>query len=173
MSTARDEPPARRPHMPGYGIVAATDGAGLLPWDWAETRLRDSHDYWVATVWPDGRPHVMPVWAVWFDRALWFSSSGGSRKTRNVEQDARCTVTTQNPLEPVVVEGRAERRRDDASLHAFLDAVNGKYGTSYGDELIDPATNATFCVTPTWVFGLRADDFTGTPTRWSFEPANA
>ena len=54
------EPNARRPYMPGYGIVGPGEGRGLLPWSWAEERLIASHDYWVATVWPDGRPHVMP-----------------------------------------------------------------------------------------------------------------
>jgi hypothetical protein len=37
----------------------------------------------VATVRPDGRPHVMPVWAVWDQGLLWFSSSLGSRKSHN------------------------------------------------------------------------------------------
>ena len=31
----------------------------------AERRLTVAHDYWCATVCPDGRPHVMPVWGVW------------------------------------------------------------------------------------------------------------
>jgi hypothetical protein len=49
--------------MPGYPIV--DDGAGLLPWSWAEERLLAVHDYWLATVHPDGRPHVMPVEPRW------------------------------------------------------------------------------------------------------------
>jgi hypothetical protein len=52
---------ADRPFMPGYGILPADVGSGLLPWAEAERRLTVSHDYWVATAWPDGRPHVMPV----------------------------------------------------------------------------------------------------------------
>jgi hypothetical protein len=31
------EPVASRPYMPGYGIAAATEGKGLLPWAWAES----------------------------------------------------------------------------------------------------------------------------------------
>ena len=61
------EPRSGRPHMPGYGILGPDGGTGLLPWSWAEERLRDSRNYWLATVRPDGRPHVMPVWAVWDD----------------------------------------------------------------------------------------------------------
>jgi hypothetical protein len=30
--------------------------------------------------------------------------------------------------------------------------------------------NATIRVDPSWVFSLTEDDFTGSPTRWSFAP---
>ena len=78
------EPTATRPYMPGYGVQPATAGRGLLPWSWAEQRLIRAHDYWLATVTPDGAPHLMPVWAVWHTGALWFSSSNGSPKARNL-----------------------------------------------------------------------------------------
>ncbi len=79
-----DQPPARRPYMPGYGTLGEDEGTGLLPWSWAEEQLRRSHNFWLATRWPDGRPHVMPVWAVWQAQTLLFSSSLGSRKARNL-----------------------------------------------------------------------------------------
>jgi hypothetical protein len=56
-----DTPRASRPNMPGYGILGPTQGSGLLPWSWAEQRLLAARNYWVASCWPDGRPHVMPV----------------------------------------------------------------------------------------------------------------
>jgi len=68
--------------MPGYGVPADPDG--MLPWSFAEQRLESAHDYWLATVWPDGRPHVMPVWGAWFDGRLWFSTDQTSRKARNL-----------------------------------------------------------------------------------------
>lgn len=43
------EPKAGRPHMPGYGILDADKGRGLLPWSWATERLAKAHTYWVAT----------------------------------------------------------------------------------------------------------------------------
>ena len=70
--------------MPGYGVQPADEGTGLLPWSWAVERLTASHDYWLATTWPDGRPHVMPVWGVWWQDALWFSCGLRSRKARNI-----------------------------------------------------------------------------------------
>ncbi len=98
--------------MPGYGTLPEGQGHGLLPWSWAEKRLASSHDYWLATVSGDGTPHLMPVWALWYEGRLWFSSSNGSRKARNLGSHPRCTVSTDNPLEPVVVQGRAMRVTD-------------------------------------------------------------
>jgi hypothetical protein len=50
--------------MPGYGIAGPEEGSGLLHWSWAAERLAAARNYWVATVWPHGRPHVMPVWGM-------------------------------------------------------------------------------------------------------------
>ena len=164
------DPPASRPYMPGYGIVGPTEGSGLLPWSWAEQRLVASRNYWLASSWPDGRPHVMPVWGVWHQRSLWFSSSRGSRKARNLAADPRCVVTTEDAAEPVVVEGVAEVVTDGDALERLLALENAKYATDYTMELLDPAVNATVRVRPRWAFGLLGRDFTGSPTRWVFEP---
>jgi PPOX class probable F420-dependent enzyme len=163
-----ENPRATRPEMPGYGVLGPDEGGGLLPWSWAEGQLTRSRNFWLATRWPDGRPHVMPVWAVWHAGRLLFSSSNGSRKARNLRRDSRCVLTTEDPQNAVVVEGVAEliTRRDE--LETFLDAENAKYATSYGVEMIDPALNSCFRMRPTWAFGVRADNFTGSPTRWTF-----
>lgn len=154
--------------MPGYGLRPAGEGTGLLPWSWAEERLLASRNYWVTTVWPDGRPHVMPVWGMWHQGSFWFSSSKPSRKARNLTADPRCMVATEDATNPVVVEGRATLVRDADDLAMMLALENAKYSTDYGIETLDPAMNSAFRVRPRWVFGLRADDFTGSPTRWDF-----
>jgi PPOX class probable F420-dependent enzyme len=153
--------------MPGYGIVGPEEGSGLLPWSWAEERLSGSRNYWVVSRWPDGRPHAMPVWGLWHRASFWFSSSRGSRKARNLAADPRCVVTTEDPSEPVVVEGTAELVRDAEELATLLALENAKYQTDYGIEMLDPEVNSAFRVRPSWAFGLRTDDFTGSPTRWS------
>jgi PPOX class probable F420-dependent enzyme len=166
------EPTATRPYMPGYGIQPATEGRGLLPWSWAEQRLIRSHDFWLATVTPDGTPHLMPVWAVWHTGQLWFSSSNGSRKARNLTAQPRCSLSTGDPLEPVVVQGPAQRVTDPDLLAALLAAENAKYGTSYGPDMVDPASNSVFRLRPEWVFALDSRDFTGSPTRFTFAGDN-
>ncbi|HEX5616142.1 MAG TPA: pyridoxamine 5'-phosphate oxidase family protein, partial [Acidimicrobiia bacterium] len=63
-----------RPQMPeGYG-VPETDN-GLLDWATIEARLVASQQYWMATVRPDGRPHVVPRWGVWLDGGLYYDGS--------------------------------------------------------------------------------------------------
>src|SRR5689334_20586819 len=106
--------------MPGYGILPADQGSGLIPWAEAERRLTTSHDYWLATTRPGGAPHVMPVWGVWLEGKLWFSSALSSRKAQNLAGDPRCTVTTDDARDPVVVDGTAERLTDAGSIAAFV-----------------------------------------------------
>ena len=112
----------------------------------------------------------MPVWAVWDGGALWFSSSLGSSKARNLAADRRCSIATDNAWEPVVLEGIASVVTDHDALARFIDLENQKYETDYGVDFLDPAVNATFRVVPSRVFSLTEDDFTGSPTRWSFDP---
>ncbi|MFE9423288.1 pyridoxamine 5'-phosphate oxidase family protein [Kitasatospora sp. NPDC006697] len=168
MTSDPADPPAARPHMPGYGVLPAGEGRGLLPWFWAERRLADSHEYWVGSVRPDGRPHLMPVWGVWLRGSLWFSSSVRSRKYRNLAARPACTVATDDAHQPVVLDGDAAAVTDPAGIAGFLAALNAKYATAYGPEFLDPAVNATLRVVPRSVFGLDDADFTGTPTRWTF-----
>jgi general stress protein 26 len=155
--------------MPGYGTLGVNEGSGLLPWSWAEHQLTTSHNFWLATRWPDGRPHVMPVWAIWHDGQLLFSSGKASRKALNLANDRRCVLTTEDSQNPVVVDGVAELLTQRADLELYLAVMNAKYGTNYGQEMIDPASNCAYRMHPNWIFGLRADDFTGSPTRWTFE----
>jgi hypothetical protein len=112
----------------------------------------------------------MPVWGVWDGGALWFSSSRCSRKVRNLAADPRCVVTIADTSDPVVVEGWAEIVSDLPSLTRMIGLLNAKYSTSYPVDFLDPAINATVRVRPRVAFGLVHEDFTGSPTRWAFEP---
>jgi hypothetical protein len=67
-----------------------------------------------------------------------------------------------------VVEGTAEIVTDPVALRGFLDAMNAKYATAYGEDFLDPGANASMRLRPEKAFGLREKDFTGTPTRWTF-----
>jgi hypothetical protein len=164
----RTEPRSGRPHMPGYGIADAEAGDGLLPWSWAEERLTAAHNYFVATMRPDGAPHVMAVWGVWLDGVFVFSTGRQSRKARNLAADKRCTVCTERADEVVIVEGAAEEMTHPELLVPFAAAYKAKY-----DWELDPGLGPIFAVRPRRAFGFieHSDRFTGTATRWLFDHA--
>src|SRR5258708_9733703 len=109
-------PKASRPRMPGYGTQTGTKG--LLPWTWAEERLRRSHNYYVMTVRPDATPHAMPAWGIWVDDRFYFSTGAKSRKARNLAANASCVVCTDHPAEAVVLEGTSSPMQDAERLSA-------------------------------------------------------
>lgn len=150
--------------MPGYGVLGPDEGSGLLAWSWAAERLTDSHDYFLATVRPDGRPHMMPVWGVWSGSSLWFSSGADSRKARNIAGTAAVVVATDDASAPVVVEGSALRIEDGADVEWFAAALNAKYESDYPVQFF--LDNACYRVDAARVFGIDTEDFAGTPTRW-------
>ena len=162
------EPAASRPYLPGYGVQPADQGSGLLPWSWAVEQLTTSRNYWLSTVGADGQPHAMPVWGAWLDGALWFSTGGRSRKIRNLRHNPRCAVTTQDPEQPVLVQGQVEIVREQALIQVFLDATNAKYAQNFEIDFLDPDVNPTIKLAPRTVIALREADFTGSPTRWTF-----
>jgi hypothetical protein len=152
-----------RPFMPGYGLPA--DARGLKPWSWGEEILRGGHNYWLATAGADGRPHVMPVWAVWALDALWVSTGAESRKARNLAVRSECSAGTERAGEAVIVEGVSARLAASDALPEIARLYVAKYGGGYPDD------SPLFRVEPRVAFGFSeaADAFGEAPTRWRFE----
>jgi len=155
-------PPADRPFAPGYGIVGAADGKGLLPWKWVAGKLSRCRTFWVATIHAAGaRPHVMPVWGVWVDDAFFFSTGRKSRKGQNLAANPACTVTNDDGEEAVIIEGRASATEDPATLARVAIAYKKKYK-------MDPRSmgEPIFRVAPVTVFGFVEKTFPQSATRW-------
>jgi hypothetical protein len=161
-------PKPSRPQMPGYGLPKSTKG--LLPWKWAEQRLRKSHNYWITTVKPDGSPHTMVVWGLWLDGAFLFSTGRQSRKARNLAENPRCGVCTEQAQEAVIVEGIAEIA-EAAVRREFLKKYKPKYNFDMAgmEQDILSMKEPVFSVRPQAVFGLSEKNFVGSATRWRFK----
>jgi nitroimidazol reductase NimA-like FMN-containing flavoprotein (pyridoxamine 5'-phosphate oxidase superfamily) len=150
--------------MPGYGILDADGGSGLLPWDWAVERLTNSHNYWLATTRPDGRPHAMPVWGLWLEGMFYFSTGAQSRKARNLAANQGCVLCTERADEAVILEGEARKVTDLALLEPFYQAYKSKYGWDM-ESLGEPV----YAIRPNVVFAFTENELTGSATRWLFE----
>jgi hypothetical protein len=162
------KPTASRPQAPGYGFPEGTKG--LLPWSWAEQRLKKSHNYWITTVKPDGSPHTMVVWGLWQNGRLLFSTGSQSQKARNLARNPNCVVCTELANEAVIVEGVAEIA-DVSSRRKFLAQYKPKYNfdmSSMKDDILS-MKEAVFAVRPKVVFALWEKHFQTKSTRWKFE----
>ena len=168
MSVKKRKPPASRPHAPGYGFPKGNKG--LLPWSWAEQRLKKSHNYWITTVKPDGSPHTMIVWGLWQDGRFTFSTGSKSRKARNLADNPKCVVCTEDASEAVIVEGVAGIA-DVAARRKFLPVYEKKYEfdmSTMRDDIL-AMKEPVFAVRPRAVFALWEKHFQSKSTRWKFE----
>jgi nitroimidazol reductase NimA-like FMN-containing flavoprotein (pyridoxamine 5'-phosphate oxidase superfamily) len=105
------------------------DEDGMVSWSRAEDLLQRSRYYWLATVRPDGRPHVAPLWGAWVDDFLYFDGSPETRWGRNIASNPSASVNLESGNDVVIVEGTVEFLITDAELAAHLFAVwTEKYG---------------------------------------------
>ncbi len=85
----------------------------------------------LATVRPDGRPHVAPVWYdVDEDGLLVFNTGDSTVKGRNLRRDPRlslCVDDDRPPFSFVVVEGVAEISDDLDEVHRWARRLGGRY----------------------------------------------
>ena len=154
--------------MPGYGLPKTKKG--LLPWRWAETRLKKSRQYWIATTRPDGRPHVMVVWALWQDGRLYFSTGKTSRKAQNLAKNPHCTMSTEAADQAVILEGVVETEREIDRIREFIRRYEKKYKWKLGamaDGLLS-LKEPVFYLEPSVAFGFWEKKFATTATRWLF-----
>src|SRR5215472_16441689 len=155
------EPRTERPQIPGYGI--SNSKTGMLPWAWAAKSLTESREYWIVTVRPDGRPHAMIIWGLWFDGAFWFGTGSKTQKARNLAKNPNCIVGTQNAAEAVILEGVAELVEDTDTRRKLEPESLHKYGMSGG------GSEPLYRVRPRRAFGLIEKSFPKTATRWTFD----
>lgn len=153
----------------------SSPGAKPRPWAEARALLEKADVYWLATVRPDGRPHVTSLFGVWLDDSFYFCTGDRERKAKNLARSAHCVITTGSYLNDgldVVVEGKAVRVRDKARLERLAGLWKTKYdwswtvrnGAFYGEE---GDVAPVYKVAPKTAFGFgKGKVFT--QTKWSF-----
>lgn len=70
-------------------------------------RLAEETIIWLATVRPDGRPHLIAIWFVHVDGALWFATGANSVKIANIRHEPRVNVSFESGMRSAVGEGMA------------------------------------------------------------------
>jgi hypothetical protein len=172
----------------------APDG-GTTPWSLAEERLSNpapGQTSWLATVRPDGSPHLMPIIAFWVDGAFHFLMGESTRKGRNLAAEPRCVIATGNVTLPsldLIVEGEARAVSEPAEVERLVAALrdhgwagleaHGNRATGPHAPTAGPPPYAIYRLEPATVFGLpgmfgmfeAGDGELPKPTRWDFDEA--
>jgi nitroimidazol reductase NimA-like FMN-containing flavoprotein (pyridoxamine 5'-phosphate oxidase superfamily) len=157
-------PRPSRMTTPGYGFDKATAPPGeRFPWSRVEAALAAARNYWIGTAGPNGRPHAAPVWALWLDGDVYFSTGKESRKARNLDANPNVVVHVESSSgEIVILEGRAEEISDETTLKPVWYAYKRKYDW-------DASRYPFYVVRPALAFSFE-EHLGETATRWTFAP---
>jgi F420H(2)-dependent biliverdin reductase len=68
-------------------------------------RLRTEANVWMATVRPDGRPHIVPIWFVWVAEQFWIATGPTAVKVKNLRASPLMSVALEDGNRPIVAEG--------------------------------------------------------------------
>jgi hypothetical protein len=163
-----DSPTPGRPVIPaGYGQADPATSLGTkLPWTVVEEWLVNARTYWLTTTRPDGRPHAVPVWGVWRDGGLCFSTGAETATARNVAANPAALAHPGNGDQVAIIEGTVEGVTDRAALVEFAETYERKY-----DWPVDPDAppGPVYRLAAARVLSWNAEEsLVGTMTRWEF-----
>lgn len=157
-----------------------------IPWSRAlglleavtKTGAEAHRTWWLATVRPDGRPHVAGIGALWVDGHVYFTSGPGARKSRNLARNPNCVISVALPGLDLVVEGTARRVTDQPTLRRLAQLYadqgwpasvsDGALTAEYSAPSAGPAPWNLYVVTISTVFGVATAEPYGA-TRWRFD----
>lgn len=70
-------------------------------------RLQTEANIWLATVRPDGQPHLVPLWFAWHEGQIFLCTRPGSIKMRNLAHNPLVALSLESGTSPLICEGRA------------------------------------------------------------------
>jgi hypothetical protein len=164
-------------------------GAPMIPWSRVRERLDEGftqapetggpnrHTAWLATVGPDGAPHVVPVGVMWVDGAFYFTTGPNTRKGKNLAWNPKCAVTVATHPFDLVAKGAAVKVTDDAKLQRIAEVYaaegwaptvrDGAFYAEFSAPSAGPPPWDLYEVTPATLYALGTAEPFGA-TRWRF-----
>jgi hypothetical protein len=166
--------------------LGTQDTPTITPW----AEIRDSlaaageeRTTWLATVRPDGRPHVVPVGALWVDGAYYVTTGQGTVKGNNLDHDPHCVISLSSRGFDMVCEGEAAKVSDVMSDVEKLERVarayadqgwpayvhDGVLDAPYSAPWTGPGPYDVYEVTPSVVFAFgTGEENVNSSTRYRF-----
>lgn len=156
--TTVQSPTRTRPDIPKeYGVPETEEG--MVEWSWVVDQLVKAKNYWLISLYPDGRPHCVPSWGAWVEGKLYFSGGDMTRHAKNLETDPTLIAHLESGDQVVIVYGKAEPAASVAP--DTIKKIEADYTTKYG-----AGEGATYALVPDKVIAWTT--YPTTPTRFLF-----
>ena len=75
------DPTPKKPYVSDYSDNRKIDPKKQLHWKEVSKKIQHSKNYWISTTYKS-RPHLVPIWGIWYDNKFCFSTSQISKKAR-------------------------------------------------------------------------------------------
>jgi hypothetical protein len=126
-------PKVLRPKFPkGY----VDNPASFVEWSWVAAQLTESKNYWLCSVRPDGRPHVIPRWGAYIDNKFYYDGSPETRHARNIMENSRVSLHLESGTQVVILEGASNPAGKPEP--EFAKRLSEAIGSKYGDQGYSP-----------------------------------
>jgi hypothetical protein len=130
-------------------------GHAALAWSRVEQQMDavvgQDITHFLATVRPDGRPHVAGVGALWVDGKFYFVSGAGTRKSRNLAERPDSVISVKLPELDLVVEGTARKVTDESTLERLAKRYDAQgWPATVEDGAFTAPYNAPSAGPPPW-----------------------
>lgn len=137
-----------RPKFPqGY----VDNPASFLTWEWVAAQLTESTNYWLCTVRPDGRPHVVPRWGVFLDDRFYYDGSPQTRHAQNLTDNPHVSLHLESGEKAIILEGTSApaSKPDPTFAIRLAEAYRAKYAAlGYSPEPTQWDEGGLFVFTP-------------------------
>jgi F420H(2)-dependent biliverdin reductase len=124
-------------------------------WRTLEARLGRELIIWLATVRPDGRPHLVPVWFVWLEGKVYFATGSDTRKFQNLRQNQNVSLALPDATKVIILEGEAHVA-DRLTMELVAEYFFNKYEWDFRYD--DSATFRLIEITPTRILAWGDGD---------------
>lgn len=162
-----NSPKVTRPTFPkGY----VEKPASFLAWNWVAEQLTESKHYWLCSVRPNARPHVIPRWGVFVDNKFYYDGSPETRHARNLLENPYVTLNLESGSQAIILEGTsAPAGKPSTELGLKLaQAYQKKYKEmGYAPEPNSWDEGGLYVFTPRQC--IAWSNFTENPTKFIFE----
>lgn len=160
-------PKILRPKLPkGY----ADNPISYVEWEWVTTQMTKAKNYWLCSVRPDGRPHVVPRWGAFIDNKLYYDGSPETRHAQNIRDNSNVSLHLENGAQVVIMEGLSKpaKKPHPEFAHRLAEAISGKYASDgYSPEPTQWDEGGLYVFTPHQCIAWTV--FYENPTKFIFE----